>query len=98
MYGNDGVEDPPSGFGVQVFIAATDLKDISLPFLNPQTRMNVVGAGVEAASWQPEAQGRGRGRFQRQDDEGGASEARNPGRPRSGSQPRSVALGRNGAE
>ena len=37
MYGQDGVEDPPSGLGFQVFSAATDVNDIALPFLNPQT-------------------------------------------------------------
>ncbi len=47
MYGNDGVEDRPSGFGFQVFTAATDVEDIPLPFLNPQTQMNVVGSGVK---------------------------------------------------
>ncbi len=46
MYGQDGVEDPPSGLGFQVFSAATDVNDIALPFLNPQTQMNVVGSGV----------------------------------------------------
>jgi hypothetical protein len=47
MYGNDGVEDPPSGLGFQVFSAATDVHDIPLPFLNPQTQMKVVGSGVK---------------------------------------------------
>jgi hypothetical protein len=46
MYGQDGVEDPPTGLGFQVFSAATDVDDIPLPFLNPQTQMNVVGSGV----------------------------------------------------
>lgn len=46
MYGQDGVEDPPSGLGFQVFGAATDVNDIPLPFLNPQTQMNVLGSGV----------------------------------------------------
>lgn len=46
MYGQDGVEDPPSGLGSQVFSAQTDVDDIPLPFLNPQTQMNVVGSGV----------------------------------------------------
>jgi hypothetical protein len=46
MYGQDGVEDPPTGLGFQVFSALTDVDDIPLPFLNPQTQMNVVGSGV----------------------------------------------------
>jgi hypothetical protein len=46
MYGQDGVEHPPSGLGFQVFSAATDVRDVALPFLNPQTQMNVIGSGV----------------------------------------------------
>jgi hypothetical protein len=42
MYGQDGVEDPPSGLGFQVLSARTDVRDIPLPFLNPQTQMNVL--------------------------------------------------------
>ena len=46
MYGQDGVEDPESDLGFQVFSAATDVEEIGLPFLNPQTQMNVIGSGV----------------------------------------------------
>ena len=42
MYGQDGVEDPPSGLGFQVFSARTDVRDIPLPFLNPQTQMHAL--------------------------------------------------------
>jgi hypothetical protein len=42
MYGTDGVEDPPSGQGFQVFSALTDVTEVPLPFLNPQTQMNVL--------------------------------------------------------
>jgi hypothetical protein len=45
MYGQDGVEHPPSGLGFQVFRALTDVGDIGLPFLNPQTQMNVLRSG-----------------------------------------------------
>ncbi len=46
MYGNDGVEHPPSGEGFQVFSALTDVADSPLPYLNPQTQEQVLGDGV----------------------------------------------------
>ena len=46
MYGNDGVEHPPSGEGFQVFNAATDVRDFGLPYLNPQTQERVLGDPV----------------------------------------------------
>ncbi len=46
MYGNDGVEHPPSGEGFQVFSALTDVVDSPLPYLNPQTQEQVLGDGV----------------------------------------------------
>lgn len=42
MYGTDGVEDSPSGLGFQVFSALTDVREVPLPFLNPQTQMRVL--------------------------------------------------------
>ena len=47
MYGTDGVEHPPSGQGFQVFGALTDVADIALPYLNPQTQEHVLGDPVE---------------------------------------------------
>ena len=46
MYGNDGVEDPPTGLGFQVFGALTDVREVPLPFLNPQTQMRVLASGA----------------------------------------------------
>jgi len=42
MYGQDGVEDSASGLGFQVFRADTDVEEVPLPFLNPQTQMRVL--------------------------------------------------------
>lgn len=46
MYGNDGVEHPPSGEGFQVFSALTDVDDTALPYLNPQTQERALGDPV----------------------------------------------------
>jgi hypothetical protein len=46
MYGNDGVEHPPSGEGFQVLSALTDVADSPLPYLNPQTQEQVLGDPV----------------------------------------------------
>ena len=54
MYGQDGVEDPPSGLGFQTLRATTDVRDVPLPFLNPQTQMNV----LESASSRHHAKAR----------------------------------------
>ena len=43
LYGTDGVEDPPTGEGFQVFSAAVAAKERRLSFLNPQTQMQVIG-------------------------------------------------------
>ncbi len=43
VYGTDGVEDPPSGEGFQVFSALTDVKTEPLPYLNPQTQEEAFG-------------------------------------------------------
>jgi LVIVD repeat len=51
VYGTDGVEDPPTGEGFQVFSALTDLTTEPLTHLNPQTQETVIGhgfAGVKA--------------------------------------------------
>jgi LVIVD repeat len=55
MYGQDGVEHPPSGLGFQVFKAFTDVRTIPLPFLNPQTQMSVLGARFHAQARPPSA-------------------------------------------
>jgi hypothetical protein len=43
IYGTDGVEDPPSGEGFQVFRAGTDLREQNLDHLNPQTQEELIG-------------------------------------------------------
>jgi hypothetical protein len=43
IYGTDGVEDPPSGEGFQVFRAGTDVGEAKLGWLNPQTQEGVLG-------------------------------------------------------
>jgi hypothetical protein len=43
IYGTDGVEDPPSGEGFQVFRAGTDLEEVNLGHLNPQTQEELIG-------------------------------------------------------
>jgi hypothetical protein len=42
LYGTDGVENPPAGEGFQVFSAAVAADQVNLPFLNPQTQMEVI--------------------------------------------------------
>ena len=42
LYGTDGVEDPPTGEGFQVFSAAIDVKEKGLHHLNPQTQEDVI--------------------------------------------------------
>lgn len=42
IYGTDGVEDPPTGEGFQVFSAGIDVHEKRLPYLNPQTQEKVV--------------------------------------------------------
>ena len=42
IYGSDGVEDPPTGEGFQVFTAAVGVDDERLPYLNPQTQEKVL--------------------------------------------------------
>jgi hypothetical protein len=39
IYGQDGVEDPPTGEGFQVFSAAIDVDEAPLRYLNPQTQV-----------------------------------------------------------
>ena len=43
IYGSDGVEDPPTGEGFQVFRAGTDVVEGKLDHLNPQTQEGVLG-------------------------------------------------------
>jgi hypothetical protein len=43
IYGTDGVEDPPTGEGFQVFRAGTDVTEVRLGHLNPQTQENTIG-------------------------------------------------------
>jgi hypothetical protein len=42
IYGTDGVEDPPTGEGFQVFHAGTDLTEDTLGRLNPQTQETLI--------------------------------------------------------
>jgi hypothetical protein len=50
IYGTDGVEDPPTGEGFQVFGADSDLTEANLGHLNPQTQESVLGSPVGAIS------------------------------------------------
>jgi hypothetical protein len=50
IYGTDGVEDPPTGEGFQVFGAETDVTESNLGHLNPQTQDSVLGSSVGAIS------------------------------------------------
>jgi len=43
VYGTDGVEDPPTGEGFQVFSALVDVAERQLGHLNPQTQERVLG-------------------------------------------------------
>jgi hypothetical protein len=42
IYGQDGVEDPPTGEGFQVFSAAIDVNEKRLRYLNPQTQVGLL--------------------------------------------------------
>jgi hypothetical protein len=53
IYGTDGVEDPLTGEGFQVFSAAIDVDEEPLPYLNPQTQERPLGS--------PPRHGKGRG-------------------------------------
>jgi hypothetical protein len=43
IYGTDGVEDPPTGEGFQVFSVLTDVSTAPLEYLNPQTQEDALG-------------------------------------------------------
>jgi hypothetical protein len=57
MYGQDGVEDPPTGLGFQTLRAETDVRDVPLPFLNPQTQMNVLRSRGHGRHGEPKDRG-----------------------------------------
>jgi hypothetical protein len=59
MYGQDGVEHPPSGLGFQTLRALTDVHEVPLAFLNPQTQMNVLGSTGHGHRWKSKPGGRG---------------------------------------
>jgi LVIVD repeat-containing protein len=44
LYGNDGVEDPATGEGFQVFSAGIDVDEAPLRYLNPQTQVRRIGS------------------------------------------------------
>ena len=44
IYGQDGVEDPPTGEGFQVFSAAIGVNESRLRYLNPQTQVRALGS------------------------------------------------------
>ena len=50
IYGTDGVEDPPTGEGFQVFRAGTDLSEDKLGHLNPQTQEGLLAAGARSSA------------------------------------------------
>ena len=43
MYGTDGVEDPPTGEGFQVFSVLSDVTTEPLAYLNPQEQERTLG-------------------------------------------------------
>ena len=43
LYGTDGVHNPSTGRGFQSFKADVAANEVKLPYLNPQTQMNVLG-------------------------------------------------------
>jgi hypothetical protein len=44
IYGTDGVEDPATGEGFQVFSAGIDVDEARLRYLNPQTQVRTIGS------------------------------------------------------
>jgi LVIVD repeat len=51
VYGTDGVEDPPTGEGFQVFSVLSDVTTEPLAYLNPQTQERTLGGhGVKVAA------------------------------------------------
>ncbi|MBA3263475.1 MAG: hypothetical protein H0T69_13595 [Thermoleophilaceae bacterium] len=47
VYATDGVEDPPTGEGFQVFSVLSDVTTTALPYLNPQTQEQALGHGFK---------------------------------------------------
>ena len=48
LYGTDGVHNPPTGRGFQVFEAAINADEQPLPYLNPQTQETLLGSTATA--------------------------------------------------